>query len=568
MNNNFTPNLKYVTPSILLVFIFFISAIFNTNAQTVIEAINTQKGTEIPAKRSQFSKHFINEDGTSTAIVTAGNSLNYTNTENKWQTIDNNIIASNTQKFPNHPWENTKNRFHSYYPNDVSQGIITTYTEGTVKEGLNKRMVWLDVNFNTISEFNMAHSTANVRNNTVEFSDVFSGIDLIYTQLNDGRKMDYVLRHADITENLSPDVHYLAFAEDIELPEGATLVPEKNQSGISNINILLKGELVFRYDLPKHYDSDNKEVFSNYIVRNNTIYTLVEKSWLVSGLNYPVFIDPTVTVYPTGNGDYVTGCIDNEGTANKTAPADIYAGMRFAYGQETGTRRFFRAWASFDVSTIPDGSTVDNVVFGCYIGLNSLYQPEGQYIRVGPIVSGIPNQETGPTLYNMCGENPSDAFFSVNPGVTSTDASLDLTSIAPSYIESSLFSGIFSLSFAPEGNYTLDATEQIGIYGSPRLEQTSNGKPYLIITYTDDTIGVSDFDLHDVGVYPNPTQSELIITSKEQVSVIEIYSVLGQLVLSETDKSKVDVATLSNGTYILKVTLATGKTLNKKIIKN
>lgn len=568
---NFTPSLKPVTLSFFLVLVLFLNGSFSLLSQTIDATIAAQKGHEDLAKRSQFSKHFLNEDGTWTAITTAGSSLNFKNTEDKWQTINNTIIASNSPISSEYLWENTSNRFQSYYPNEVLDGIVTSYTEGSVKEGLNKRMMWMDINYNTISEFNMNSSTANVNDRTIKYNEVFSGVDLEYTQLSDGRKMDYILGDSSFTENLSSDVYYLAFAEDIELPEGAIMVFEKNASGVSIINIILKEILVFRYELPKHYDSNGQETFSNYIVRGNTIYTLVKTNWLKSGLNYPVFIDPTLTVYPSGSGDYITGSIDNEGSGNKSAPANIYSGMRYGYGETSGTRRFFRAWSSFDVSTIPNGSTIDNVVFGCYIGLNTLNGTEGQYIKITPITSGIPNQVTGATLYNMCGENGSNAFFSVNAtsGVTyPLNASIDLTSIAPSFVENSLAAGVFSLGFSPEGFYDAAYTEQVGIYGSNSPAETTNGRPYLIITYTSETIGLEDFTLETVGIYPNPVQSELTISSKQQVVSIDVYSLLGQLVLSEKNKNQIQVASLSNGVYLLQITLDNGSLLSRKIVKN
>ena len=73
-------------------------------------------------------------------------------------------------------------------------------------------------------------------------------------------------------------------------------------------------------------------------------------------------------------------------------------------------------------------------------------------------------------------------------------------------------------------------------------------------------------------VYPNPTKDILNITSKQSIELksMEVYNILGQLVLSIPNANgvdKVDVSNLNAGTYFLKVTSDKG-TSNVKFIKN
>lgn len=532
--------------------------------------VNQPSKTEDISKRTQFSKHFINSNGSYTAMVTAGSSLNYLSTEGKWENIDLTISSNTTGKNQQHAWANTANQFHTFYPSNASGEIITEYKEGIVKEGFSKKMVWMDEYFNVISSVPCNASSAAVSNNKIAYSNIFPNVDLIYSQQNDGRKMDYVLNNSSIVNSAPMNAKYLAFAENFEMPSEAKILSLKNESGnIINFNVMLGDNIVFRYELPKHKDNGNKVIESFYVVNQNTIYTMVEKSWLNSGLAFPVTIDPTTTVYPTASGDYNTGCIDNQ--ANKNAAADINVGMREAYGAQAGTpRRFFRSWASFDVTSIPDDASISNVTFGCHLLVNSLYNPEGQNVRVAPITSGVPNQMIGGTLYNAINENSANGIFTINPlptGVTTPlDATLDITTLATTSVTSSLAGNMYSLGFVPIGNYDSGFSEFISVYGSSHASQTTGGKPYLTVTYTT-TMGIGD-RTKSVGIYPNPVQSELFIKSDINVRSIEVFSMLGQRVASQSAQSSIAVSGLSNGIYSVQITLEDGAVVNQKFIKN
>lgn len=436
--------------------------------------------SEIVEKRGQYAKHFRNADGTCTAILTPGASLHYKQ-NGAWKAIDRKILPNHTGRHAQHPYLNDRNSFASFYPAQANGGVITEYREGVVTDGLNRKLLWMDQDHAVLAQVSLHASQAQVSEHKVAYPNVAPGIDLVYYQGNDGRKMDYVLNSSAILDNIPAQARYLAFAEDFILPQGCQVVDEKNADDqVMALSVFVGSTFVFRYDLPKHRDSEGKEIHSYYRMAQNTLYTIVDIDWLRSGLTFPVCIDPSVTVYPTASGNYNTGCID--ATYAKTTNNDIYVGMRYAYGLSSGSRRFMRAWASFDVSSIPDNATISNVVFGCYIGLNSFYAPDGQYARVVPVTSGIPNAQTGATLYNMCNENVASQLFSINPGGTG-NASLDITAVVSGFVASSLSADIFSLGIAPVGTYSTSYTEQVGIYGSIRTQATSNGKPYLTITY-------------------------------------------------------------------------------------
>ena len=80
---------------------------------------------------------------------------------------------------------------------------------------------------------------------------------------------------------------------------------------------------------------------------------------------------------------------------------------------------------------------------------------------------------------------------------------------------------------------------------------------------------VSDFDIPGLAYYPNPANTVLTVEAKEALKDITIYSVLGQMLESETinsGKATLDLSALAKGTYFLRIR-ANDKTKNIKIIK-
>ncbi len=70
----------------------------------------------------------------------------------------------------------------------------------------------------------------------------------------------------------------------------------------------------------------------------------------------------------------------------------------------------------------------------------------------------------------------------------------------------------------------------------------------------------------NVLIYPNPTTSTLTFNAEETISRVEIYNMQGQKVLSEAgDVHTMNVSSLSNGLYMVKVTTPTGTTTQKVV---
>ncbi len=75
---------------------------------------------------------------------------------------------------------------------------------------------------------------------------------------------------------------------------------------------------------------------------------------------------------------------------------------------------------------------------------------------------------------------------------------------------------------------------------------------------------------NSITLYPNPTTSEISISSESFINSIEIYNSLGQKVYIETINSKektIDISSLPSGVYVLGAKTENG-IMRKKIIKN
>jgi hypothetical protein len=83
-------------------------------------------------------------------------------------------------------------------------------------------------------------------------------------------------------------------------------------------------------------------------------------------------------------------------------------------------------------------------------------------------------------------------------------------------------------------------------------------------------LGFEEFSLMDVAIFPNPTNEIITLTSSKAIEKIEIYSMVGELVLStETNNFVVelDVKSLEAGLYTVNVLGANGAQ-TARIVKN
>ena len=89
------------------------------------------------------------------------------------------------------------------------------------------------------------------------------------------------------------------------------------------------------------------------------------------------------------------------------------------------------------------------------------------------------------------------------------------------------------------------------------------------IMILDPSLGVTDSVIEEFSLFPNPATKQLNISSKDAISSVSIYNLLGQEIISFKGNDvlmNVDVSELSSGTYLVKVQ-AGDSVSSKKFIK-
>lgn len=91
----------------------------------------------------------------------------------------------------------------------------------------------------------------------------------------------------------------------------------------------------------------------------------------------------------------------------------------------------------------------------------------------------------------------------------------------------------------------------------------------LFFDFEGNTLSTPESSLEGFKFYPNPTHNVLNLSAKNTIDHVSIYSILGQKVLETTpnqNKTTIDVASLSNGVYLLKLAM-NGQSATYKFIK-
>jgi hypothetical protein len=339
---------------------------------------------EVISMRDRTSKHFYNSDGTISAFLFSGTSIHYY--ENGiWKYINNNITLNKTQTNRNYKFSNTENVFKSFFPKESgNQGIKVELKEGSIKEWIAPEFCWFDENGAIGNPVKANTSDGSVNDNKITYQSVFPYTDVQFTQSNDGRKMDIIINDKSALSNIPSNATGLAYSETIIIPEGWTIKTIKgkdeftSKDEIQQISVFDEtGFEIFKYELPIVYENkiqtkenqkipkdktslhstieenENSLIQAYYKIEENEnsikIWTITPKEWLLNEeRNFPIVIDPTANYYPQ-NASYWTGRILNSGTTK----SDTYLRVR---GGSNG-----RGWAKFDISSITDGSTINDV---------------------------------------------------------------------------------------------------------------------------------------------------------------------------------------------------------------
>src|SRR5690554_6308672 len=276
----------------------------NKQSDSPFDAVKGKK--EVVSKRDLFSKHYINKDGSYTALIGAG-PIHY---EKAGQFLDiDHAIITETDPSGTYSYANKTNLFESYFGATSNKGVKNKTPEGEIREFLNTTMYW-EVNGQATNTISSADVPVSIDNDKAYYHQLFGNISAEFITLTGKRKLNYVISSAQDLGSIPAGAEYLVFTEDVELPNNWT--HSVTEQGVYVISAT--GEEVYLYENPSSTDaSDELTTEVNTIceteVNGNvlTIKTKVKTGWLLDvEREFPVKVDPTVNVYPN-NASWWTG---------------------------------------------------------------------------------------------------------------------------------------------------------------------------------------------------------------------------------------------------------------------
>jgi uncharacterized delta-60 repeat protein len=174
------------------------------------------------------------------------------------------------------------------------------------------------------------------------------------------------------------------------------------------------------------------------------------------------------------------------------------------------------------------------------IGVSALLQPDNKIIVAGGTGTG------GTGFFALARYNPDgslDSSFGTN-GKTTTQ--------------------VGSTSWGASGTLQPDGKIVMAGNTGPELD-----KDFAVVRYNSGLLDTDDFsnEKNPFRIYPNPTSGILNIDSETTITQIEIYNLLGQLVKSNTNQNIIDIFSVNQGIYFIKVMDENGNIGSQKLLK-
>lgn len=451
---------------------------------------------EDQSKRDAFSKHYINEDGSFTALIGAG-PIHYQK-NGQFLDIDHKIVQNPNSDFP---FVNATNLMESYFGATSHTGIKNKTAEGEVKEFLNTALYW-EVNGQAVGKINSANVPVSVQGDKAYYNNLYGNIAAEFAVLTGKRKLNYIIPNPEALGSVPAGADYLVFTEDVVLPFGWT-------SSFTQEGVMIKDQLgqeIYLYENPVSTDAANElrqeenTVFETALIGNTlTIKTKVKTEWLLSNERvFPVMVDPTVKVYP----DVTAGW-------TKSVASDGYNYVDFQFGRDTNF--FVRGFIKYNLTSIPSSAIINSASGYVYIFDILVASHSTNAFRFKNALD--PTTNSGATLYNSA-----TTFYSedqlTNQSTGWKNSTFSSTGLAP--IKNN-FGGYLSLSVDPGGSW-----HSTSIYKIRNHIGGSDGtlKPYLSITYTEpitdrtlEVVGAGDGASHANGSHTFAHNTSVTATS-------------------------------------------------------
>ncbi|MBM3418397.1 MAG: T9SS type A sorting domain-containing protein [Bacteroidetes bacterium] len=244
-----------------------------------------------------------------------------------------------------------------------------------------------------------------------------------------------------------------------------------------------------------------------------------------------------------GNGvDYFqVGRFDQAGT-NFDGPVNGNDGVDFLDGQEI----------YFNVAGISTSNTPPLLISSAICDTIDVYTGDTlKSLNTTDFNIGIMTPEVGQTIEIITNTNAPAGAFSY----TLTPISEQYYDLQVSFNATGVLPGIYHASITAIDN------------GTPIGIATKN---FIFEVIYENAASTNELVRPSYKVYPNPTNDliNIIISDSDKNFQIELIDLSGQLILSESNKNELNLNHISNGVYILKISLGDQVIANERIIKN
>lgn len=357
MKKSITKKMKWHVNLKAVLLLFCLSSLYVTtlyaakldlkpNNGTTVDPIWKSKfnsDAEMHTMRSQNMKHFRNASGTFTAFVASG-SIHYLQSS-EWLDIDNTIRVNNSGYYMDYMYANVTNNFKTYYPaNPFKQPVIVNFN-GKAYHEIIKSISFVDENNVLIATLPVTTDKvkAFISGNQITYKNIFNDIDVVYTQNNDGKKLDLVIKSNQFLKSVPVNTKKIVINEEVTFSDG--IVAENSTDGIVLKN---NGTVDVSFPQPiatetvltgKDYVNDNElnttGSMSYQNIKNGiSVHTSFDMNWLNEPTrNFPVSLDPSANYGPfaismaTGYMTTATGAKTNG--LLRLAAANTFAWAKF-----------------------------------------------------------------------------------------------------------------------------------------------------------------------------------------------------------------------------------------------
>lgn len=416
--------------------------------------------TEIPSQRSEYSKRFLNPDGTFTEEISA--EPIFFKDRNKWVPIENNLISSAGGIF------NRKNKANTFTTLFGPNGKVRYQT----KDG------WV--------EFQPVDVPANAldlaSSNKVKYFKIYNETDIEYTVQNSGLKEDIILSGYTGKNTFAFEVNTNRLSIKKDPETGLLIIYNRDNQPVAQF------DRPFMEDAAGEISPNVTLDFSQQNGKDLLILT-ADADWLSdSHRQFPIKIDPTLSKWDIHKDTFVASYYPNNEFSSYTY-----------MGSGNSTWGILRSFAQFVLPNLPSGSKITNAQMGFYQFQNSISATVDMY----RITSNWTASAT--TWYNQ----PSTA---ATPESSVTSSSYNTYWYFPA---TELVKKWYSMGSSTYQNYGVMLKHQ-NEAGALKLFRTVNNgtnTPVITIDYIVDPTGAEGFWSFDKGV--NVFNGNLLVNSTD-----------------------------------------------------